>query len=171
MRQDFILRHPADVGNAEFRTWLRTLIDDQFNGIAGDLAAELNVSDGHISRALKGAAVGPEVVLKLAALTGEDASRLLRLASQESWASLIESCYGQARPVQTRPVPRALRDIVAAMERAPHLQPIVARFLKQLGELQPDRSSESAARPESQAAAKEKPRDPVAISRKVGSGR
>jgi len=66
-------------------------------------AKKLGITPGRLSRVLGGEhSLDVENCLKLAKLTGESASRVLRLAGKSEIAELIEDLYGRTAPALSR---------------------------------------------------------------------
>lgn len=102
---------PEEWINRPFGEWVQALVDAKFNGKRGDLAPKLSIDLTTVSRGIEGGTFGPEPLLRLAALTGVDASWLFRLARKPEWPDLIEPCYGKPRQESM-----AIQQIVALLK-------------------------------------------------------
>jgi hypothetical protein len=88
----------ATVEIEAFAGWVQSVIDADYGGVAGRLASALGIALTTLTRGMETGTMGPESLLRLAAITGRDASDVFRMARKSEWAELIESCYGPPRP-------------------------------------------------------------------------
>lgn len=112
--------------NPAFGQWVEAVLNQRFGGVRERLAEAIGVTLTTLSRGIETGTLGADTLLRLALVTGRDASEVLRLAKKAEWAALIEECYGQPRPVAP-----AIREIVALLEEGRlYMAPAIAALLK-----------------------------------------
>jgi hypothetical protein len=93
---------------------LKRLVDQRY-GTMKALSAALGVTDSAFSRGVKNGTVGTALLLRLAAVTGEPPSEILRRGGKGDLVPLIEQLYGPPRT----PMRADLFEIVQRLERLP----------------------------------------------------
>ncbi len=88
----------------ELRAWVEAVVDARYEGVAGRLAAAIDLSESAFSRGLTKGTLGIDSLLRLAAVTGESASLVLRRAGKPDIAHWIEAVYGPPKPTLPAPI-------------------------------------------------------------------
>jgi hypothetical protein len=108
----------------DFQKWLEQLVVERY-GSNEALAKALGITNSGFLRAKKSGKTSTEFLLRLARETGRDASDVLRLAGKGGVAALIESQYGEPRPV-----PAPVRELIDLLEKTPAYAPSVLRVVR-----------------------------------------
>lgn len=93
-----------------FAGWVQLMIDTHYAGVAGRLAEAIGVTLTTLSRGMEMGTLGADTLLRLAIVTGRDASEVLTLAGKSDWAQLISRCYGKPRTLA--PEARTLMELI-----------------------------------------------------------